>query len=168
MSERKLLAGAWDDDDNAYRPLTRQQAEAFRDRHPQVSPWRVVAVQVTVGAVLVSLAWLLFDDGAVWVSALYGAAVVAVPGALMARGATSANARLSPMLGAFTFLSWAMVKIGFSVAMLLLAPRIVQSLSWPALLVAMVLCMQTYWLALLWRKPQRPQQDRTRTTYGSS
>jgi ATP synthase protein I len=28
----------------------------------------------------------------------------------------------------------------------------VQPLSWPALLTAMVLCMQTYWLALLWRK----------------
>jgi ATP synthase protein I len=44
------------------------------------------------------------------------------------------------------------VKIGFSVLMLLLAPKVVQPLSWPALLVAMVLCMQSYWLALLWRR----------------
>jgi ATP synthase protein I len=34
--------------------------------------------------------------------------------------------------------------------MLLLAPRIVHGLSWPALLATMVACMQTYWLALLW------------------
>jgi ATP synthase protein I len=27
----------------------------------------------------------------------------------------------------------------------------VQPLSWPALLVAMVLCMKVYWFALLWR-----------------
>jgi len=27
----------------------------------------------------------------------------------------------------------------------------VQPLSWPALLVALVLCIKVYWLALLWR-----------------
>jgi ATP synthase protein I len=43
------------------------------------------------------------------------------------------------------------LKIAVSVAMLALAPRFVQPLSWPALLVAMVLCMKVYWLALLWR-----------------
>jgi len=37
------------------------------------------------------------------------------------------------------------------VAMLMLAPKLVQSLSWPALLVSLVLCMKVYWLALLWR-----------------
>ena len=47
---------------------------------------------------------------------------------------------------------WEMVKIGFSVPMLVLAPKIVQPLSWPALLVALVLCMKVYWLALLWRR----------------
>jgi ATP synthase protein I len=35
--------------------------------------------------------------------------------------------------------------------MLAAAPRVVRDLSWPALLVAMVLCLQVYWLALLWR-----------------
>jgi ATP synthase protein I len=35
--------------------------------------------------------------------------------------------------------------------MLMLAPRLVQSLSWPALLATLVLCMQVYWFALLWR-----------------
>ena len=38
-----------------------------------------------------------------------------------------------------------------SVAMLVMAPRLVQALSWPALLVALVLCMKVYWVALLWR-----------------
>jgi ATP synthase protein I len=48
-------------------------------------------------------------------------------------------------------MSWSLVKIGVSVAMLMLAPKLVQPLSWPALLAAMVLCMQVYWIALLWR-----------------
>jgi ATP synthase protein I len=46
---------------------------------------------------------------------------------------------------------WEMVKIAVSVLMLMLAPKLVQPLSWPALLVALVLCMKVYWLALLWR-----------------
>jgi ATP synthase protein I len=105
-----------------------------------------------LGSVIAGLAWWVAGESSVGMSALYGAAVVVVPGALMARGATSPNARLSPVVGAVNFLMWTVVKIGFSVLMLLLAPKIVQPLSWPALLVAMGLCMQTYWLALLWRR----------------
>lgn len=39
-----------------------------------------------------------------------------------------------------------------AVAMLALAPRIVVPLSWPALLIGMVMCLKVYWLALLWRR----------------
>ena len=61
---------------------------------------------------------------------------------------------------AVSFVSWEGVKIAVSVAMLMLAPKIVQALSWPALLVALVLCMQVYWLALLWRpsRSRRPTE----------
>jgi ATP synthase protein I len=45
-----------------------------------------------------------------------------------------------------------MVKIAVSVVMLMLANRIVQHLSWPALLVSLVVCMKVYWLALMWRR----------------
>ena len=56
----------------------------------------MVAAQAAVGAVVAAVAWLVGGwIGAV--SALYGAAVVAVPGALMARGATSRLSSLSPL-----------------------------------------------------------------------
>jgi ATP synthase protein I len=48
-------------------------------------------------------------------------------------------------------LSWAFAKIALSVVMLVLAARIVPGVVWPALLASMVLCMQSYWFALLWR-----------------
>ncbi len=83
---------------------------------------------------------------------LYGAATVVVPGALLARGMTRSLKSQSPIGSAVSFMSWEMVKIAFSVAMLLLAPRIVQPLSWPALLVGLVLCIKVYWLALAWRQ----------------
>jgi ATP synthase protein I len=44
-----------------------------------------------------------------------------------------------------------MVQIAVAVTMLVLAPRFVRDLSWPALLVGLVACMKVYWLALLWR-----------------
>jgi ATP synthase protein I len=84
-------------------------------------------------------------------SLLYGAAAVVVPGALMARGMTSRLSSVSPGASAVSFMLWEMVKIGVSVAMLVLAPKLVQPLSWPALLAGLVVCMKVYWVALLWR-----------------
>ncbi len=145
----------WLDDDGenaAYRSLTKQEAAAWRASHPVLSPWWVVAAQAALGGVMALLAGLVTSNS-VWAwSLLYGAAVVVVPGALLARGATGRPPGMSAVSNAVSFMSWELVKIGFSVAMLLLAPKIVQPLSWPALLAAMVLCMQVYWLALLWRR----------------
>jgi ATP synthase protein I len=43
------------------------------------------------------------------------------------------------------------VKIVVSVVMLALAARIVPGLNWPVMLATLVVCMQTYAFALLWR-----------------
>ena len=149
----------WDDDEDesarqAYRPLTREQAQELRVKNPPVSPWRVIAVQAAVGVVVAAFAWLLTRRMEVMWSALYGAATVVVPGALMARGMTSRLSAMSPGTSAAGFLVWEMVKIGVSVFMLALAGRIVQPLSWPALLAGLVVCMKVYWVALLWRRRQ--------------
>jgi len=159
MPERPVRSGGWDDPehDAAVRPLTRAEAQAWRARHPQVPAWWVVAAQAAVGVVVAMLAWLISDDRAVWASALYGAAVVVVPGALMARGMSSRLSSVSPAASAVSFMLWEMVKIAVSVLMLALAPKIVQPLSWPALLASLVVCMHVYLLALLWRRPEKKQ-----------
>jgi ATP synthase protein I len=133
------------------KALTPQEAQALRSREPTISPWRVVAVQAGLGVVLAALVWLVTGNPATGLSALYGAAVVVLPGLLMARGMTSRLSSMSPGSSAASFMLWEMVKIGVSVVMLMLAPKLVQPLSWPALLVALVLCIKVYWLALLWR-----------------
>jgi ATP synthase protein I len=150
--ERAPLRRPFDDeaDDASFKALTAAEAEAFRRKHPALSPWRVIAAQVVLGALAVMVAGLAAGPvGAV--SALYGAAVVVVPGALMARGATSRLSSLSPVVSAISMLGWAVVKMVASVALLVLASRIVPGVIWPVLLGAMVLCMQSYWFALLWR-----------------
>ena len=117
-----------------------------------MSPWWVIAAQAAVGVVIAMLAWLITGREEIAWSALYGAATVVVPGALMARGMTSRLSSLSLGTSAASFMLWESVKIGVSVAMLMLAPRIVQPLSWPALLVSLVVCLKMYWVALLWRR----------------
>jgi ATP synthase protein I len=137
-------------DERPFRRLSRAEAEAFRQSHPVLSPWRVVAAQLMLGALVGAVAWALAGRLAA-VSAWYGAAVVVVPGALMARGATSRLSTLSPVVSAVSMMGWGFVKIAVSVTMLVLAARIVPGLVWPALLASMVLCLQSYWFALLWR-----------------
>jgi ATP synthase protein I len=144
----------WDDDEakeQKFKKLSPQEAAALRAKDPPVSPWRVIAVQAAVGVALALLGRLLTGKEEVAWSLLYGAATVVLPGALMARGMTSRLSSMAPGTSAVSFMLWEMVKIAVSVLMLMLAPKVVQSLSWPALLVALVLCMKVYWFALLWR-----------------
>lgn len=138
-------------DSRAFKALTAEEASALRAKEPAVSPWRVLAVQGAVGVGVALLAALLTQRTEVAWSVLYGAATVVVPGALMARGMTSKLTSMSPGSSAVSFMLWEMVKIAVSIAMLALAPKLVQPLVWPALLVGLVLCMKVYWLALLWR-----------------
>lgn len=154
MNER-IDRGGWDDEDEdpPVTPLTPAQAQALRESNPQVSALSVVAVQAAVGGVAAAVAWGLFGIDAGW-SALYGAIVVVAPTALLA----SRVGRLvgaGPVVGAMSFLVWQGVKMVLSLVLLLAAVKVVPSLNWPALLVAMVVCLQVNWLALLWRREKR-------------
>jgi ATP synthase protein I len=139
------------DDGKVFKPLTREEASALRLKQPPLSPWRVLMVQMAVGAGLALVVVLATRRVELAWSVLYGAVTVVVPGALMARGMTSRLSSASPGTSAVSFMLWEMMKIGVSVALLMLAPKLVQPLSWPALLVGLVLCMKVYWLALSWR-----------------
>jgi ATP synthase protein I len=117
-----------------------------------VKPWRVIAAQAAVGLGVALVAGLSTGRMEVFWSALYGAGVVVVPGALMARGMTSALSSMSAIGSAVSYMTWQSVKIGVSVVLLFLAARIVQPLSWPALLAGLVVCIKVYWVALVWRR----------------
>lgn len=145
----------WDDEEDEvqaakFKSLSREEAQALREREPSISPWRVVAVQALVGMVLAALAWWLAGR-VVALSALYGAMCVVLPGTLMARGLTSRFSRLNAGVAAVSFMMWEFGKIGVSVFLLVLAPKIVHGVSWPALLLALIVCIKIYWVALLWR-----------------
>jgi ATP synthase protein I len=148
----------WDDDADAdgaqpYKRWTAQEAQALAAKDPhKVNPWRVIAVQAAVGLGVALVAGLATGRVEVFWSALYGAGVVVMPGALMARGMTSALSSMSPVGSAVSFMFWEGVKIVVSIVLLILAARIVQPLSWPALLAGLVVCLKVYWVALAWRR----------------
>jgi ATP synthase protein I len=132
-----------------FQPWSRQEAEAWRKNNPPSLPWRVVAAQAVAGLVCGAAVWAFTQRGdAVW-SALYGAAAVVLPSALLARGMTRGTR--NPLAAAAGFMFWEMLKIGVAVAMLVIAARVVPNLSWPVLLVTMVVCIKVNWVALLWR-----------------
>jgi ATP synthase protein I len=155
MSERSPQGerGDWPDeaaaDDAPFRRLSRDEAQALRAADPPVSPWRVVVFQALAGVLCTLVAWALGPaPGGTW-SALYGAAAVVLPSALLARGMTRRAANAVAAAAGFMF--WEMLKIGVAVAMLVIAARVVPHLSWPVLLLTMVVCMKVNWFALLWR-----------------
>ena len=131
-----------------FEPLTAEQARKLREQNPPVSPWWVIAGQVVVGLVVALAAWGLTGRQNVGWSAGYGALAVVIPAAIFARGLTGRFASLNAGTAAVGFMLWEMVKIALTVAMLVAAPRLVSGLSWPALLVGLVLTMKVYWLAL--------------------
>lgn len=149
--------------DQPIRKLTREDVAALRARQPSISPWWVVGCQAAVGVVAASIGWLVTGRSEIAWSLLYGAATVVVPASLMARGMTSRISSTAPGVSAVSVLLWESVKLMFSVAMLVVANRVVQPLVWPALLIGLVLCIKVYVVALLWRG-RRTRTDLSETT----
>ena len=152
---RKIKASAsykdldWENDSEIVKTLNPIEAQAVREKNPSLSPWVVLAGQVSAGLMVSLAAWLLTEDiGAGW-SALYGSMAVVVPGALFARGLMSKVSSINPAAAVTGFFVWEMVKIGLVLAMLFAAPRLIPDLSWPAMLVGLVVTMKVVWL-ILW------------------
>lgn len=135
-------------DADTFKTLTAQEVQQLRKKMPLLSVWRVVGVQILVGAVAALLAMWITGRSVVAMSVGYGALAVIIPAALFARGMTSPATSMNVGAAVFGFLLWEIVKIGLTLAMLLLAPRVVAEVSWPAMLVGLVLTMKVYWVAL--------------------
>jgi ATP synthase protein I len=135
-----------------FEPLTAEQVAELRKHQPLLSVWRVVGVQAVLGLLVAALVWFVSGRMAAVYSAVYGVLAVIVPAALFARGLTSRVASVNVGAAVFGFFLWEMVKIGLTVAMLFAAPRLVDDLSWPAMLAGLVVTMKVYWVALGFRK----------------
>jgi ATP synthase protein I len=142
--------GGWDDDreELPVKALSPEQAAALKSALPMLSPWRVLGMQLVAGLLCAAVIRLFTASGLSMASALYGVAAVVLPNMLLARGMTKhVNSAVGAAAG---FMGWEFLKIGASIAMLVLAPHVVPGLSWPALLVTLAVCIKVNWLALAW------------------
>ena len=144
-----------------FQPWSAEQAQAWRQSQPVISVWRVLAAQMLVAVLLAGVFAVWLKSRAVGLSWMYGALTVVLPAALFARGLTSRAASLNAMTAAMSFAVWQGVKWVLAVLLLVLAPRVLPELSWPALLAGLIVTMKVYWLALIWGKPKSASQSKT-------
>jgi ATP synthase protein I len=139
-----------------FTPLTAAEAKALREKHPSISPWWVVAGQIGVGFLVTLIAWGVTGSQTVGLSAACGALAVIVPAALFARGVTGQFASVNAGSAVMSFFLWELVKILVTVGILLAAQRLVMGLSWPAMLVGLVVTIKVYWIALAFKRKPKP------------
>ena len=144
-----------------FQPWSAEQAQAWRQSQPVFSVWRVLAAQMLVAVLLAGVFAVWLKSRAVGLSWMYGALTVVLPAALFARGLTSRAASLNAMTAAMSFAVWQGVKWVLAVLLLVLAPRVLPELSWPALLAGLIVTMKVYWLALIWGKPKSGSESKT-------
>ena len=155
-ASEKILAFSEDlseDVEANFKPLTTEEAVAWRKTQKRVSLWGVIVLQAGAALLVGVVAWGVLGVRAVALSAVYGGLSVVVPAAVMVYGLTSG--RLARLLAAFPagslggLVFWEGVKVLLTVAMLSLAPIVVGELSWLALLAGLVIVLKVYWLAFL-------------------
>jgi ATP synthase protein I len=149
------------EEETHFKPLTAEEARRLREQHPPVSPWWVVAGQVVVALVAALAAWGITGRQNVGWSTGYGALAVAIPAAIFARGLTGRFSSLNAGTAAVGFMLWEMVKIASTLVLMGAAPKLVPELSWPAMLVGVVLAMKVYWVALAFKPRSRLAPTKT-------
>ena len=117
-------------------------------------------VQACVGLVLALVGGWWGGSHVAW-SVGYGALTVVLPAMLFARGVRGRFASLNPGSAMIGFFLWEFVKLIVTFVMLALAPKFVVALSWPAMLVGLVVTMKVYWLALAYKRKAKPVQNVT-------
>lgn len=131
-----------------FKPLSAEEAQAWRQNNPQASPWRVLLLQVGVGALLALLTGLVSGQWHLAASAAWGSVAVVIPAVVFVRALSRQMRRTQPGSALVGLFVWELVKIVLTVALLLVAPKVISDLSWFALVAGFVVTMKVYWLAM--------------------
>lgn len=170
----RSAAADWGDEeaggdvDAGFKPLTPDEAREWRQRHPVLSVWRVVAWQAALlgGVSVMAVVWVALVMPGEWsvaASVAYGGLAALLPSAVMAYGMTSSALarwlRLAfPGMARASlagWLWWEGIKVLGVLAMLWTAPRWIPDLSWLGLVVGLVVVLKSYWLAWIARPATR-------------
>ena len=105
-----------------------------------------------VGLMTVFVAWLLGAKFASMASLGYGSFCVVLPSIIFARGITSKWSSLNPGAAVTGFFLWEFVKVAMTVVMLVMSQSLVDDLSWPMMMLGLIITMKVYWLSFLWQR----------------
>lgn len=157
-------AAMWEDDDASkdlepqFKPLTSEQAAAWRADQPKVDVWKVVAWQAGAGVLLAAAVAVFSGQWRLVSSVAWGVVAVVLPSAVFARAwvrqARQAQAGAA-LAGLFV---WELVKILLTVVLLVVSPLLISQLSWLALLAGFVVTMKVSWVVMAlgwWRRRTR-------------
>lgn len=138
---------AWDeqelDGDVHAPPLDAEQAAQWRQRHRSISPWKVLLWQGLAALLGGGALWLVLQESVAIISWFYGYLAIALPAALYAKVVVSQP-------GLTALVAHEMLKLLLTVVLMALAPVLLGKVNWLALLLAVVLSVNMYWIAPVW------------------
>lgn len=131
-----------------FKPLSAEEAHVWRQHNPQASPWRVLFLQVFVGALMALTTGLVTGQFNLAASVAWGSVAVVAPAVVFVRALGRQMRRNQPGSALLGLMVWELVKVVLTVALLLVAPKVISDLNWLALVVGFVVTMKVYWLAM--------------------
>ena len=134
--------------DDEFKALTAEEAAAWRLSHPQTSPWHVLFLQIGVGALMVLLTGLLTQEFHLAASVAWGCVSAVIHAVVFIRALSRQMRQIQPKVVLMGLFFWELVKIILTVALLLVAPKVISNLSWLALVAGFVVTIKVYWLAM--------------------
>ena len=144
------------------------QANAWRARTPAMPLWLPVSTQGAIALLLLAGSMVLNLDRVVRLSLMSGVIASLIPSLLCVTGyritlwvLTSLPHGAQTMLGLVSIIFWELVKLVLSVALLILASRLVAGLHWPAMVLAFVVVVKAYWLAFIVERLRKPRSSQT-------
>ena len=146
----KAANNVWHSDedlDPEFKPLSAEQAQQWRLTHRELSPWRILWMQAGAGTSLVLVLGGWSSSAALMWSAAYGVVSVLLPGALFAWGLRRQVRAVDTGRALKRLMVWESAKLGLTIAMLVMAPKLIPGLSWLALLACFVVTLKVYWVA---------------------
>ena len=146
MSECPIqtIFGTDDDeqDGQAAEPLTASQAQAWREKNRPLSASRVLGWQVLAGVSVALAAWGWSESQVAAWSALYGSLSVVLPSAVFSAALAAMPAPRQAASALVRVLGWEFAKLLLCAAMLAVAPSLIEGLSWPAVLVGLIVTLK--------------------------
>ncbi|MSQ65353.1 MAG: ATP synthase subunit I [Limnohabitans sp.] len=143
-------SNTYDDSPLEWRQLSAEEAALLRQTQPPgISIRQVMLLQFAAGLSGTLLLWALAST-TLALSWAYGSLTCILPNLVFARGVTRPWTGHNAVTSTAGFFLWELVKWALALAMMLLAPRLLNPLNWLGLLLGCFMTFKVQWLVMAW------------------